>query len=144
MRRRRFDPLVFASGAFVAANVLHTLDHQRQGTERLTWEVFAGGAAISVLGLAVLFMALRRDPRAPVACAIVGLSSAAGVAASHLAPHWSAFSDPYSGLGLDALSWAIMLAEVVAALALGVAGIRGATSLATSSSWRASSPSGHR
>jgi hypothetical protein len=138
------DPLVVASGAFVAANVLHTLDHQRQGTERLAGEVIAGGTAISVLGLVVLFMALGPHPRAPVAAAIVGLSSAAGVAASHLAPHWSAFSDPYSGLGLDALSWAIMLAEVAAALALGLVGIRGTTSAATSSSWRASSPSGHR
>ena len=144
MRGRRFDPLVVASGAFVAANLLHTLDHYRQGTERLTGEVIAGGAAISVLGLVALFMALRRDPRAPVACAIVGLSSAVGVAASHLAPHWSAFSDPYSGLGLDTLSWAVMLAEVAAALALGLAGIRGITPPATSSSWRASSPSGHR
>jgi len=46
------------------------------------------------------------------------------VAAAHLAPHWSALSDPYPDLGLDALSWAVMLAEVAAALVLALAGVR--------------------
>jgi hypothetical protein len=44
------------------------------------------------------------------------------VTAVHLVPRWSAFSDPLLGSGIDALSWAAVLAEIVAALALGVAG----------------------
>jgi hypothetical protein len=53
----------------------------------------------------------------------VGLWSAFGVAASHIAPHWSAFSDPYPDIHVDALSWAVMLAEVGAAVALGLVGV---------------------
>jgi hypothetical protein len=58
---------------------------------------------------------------------VTGFSVAAGVAASHIAPHWSAFSDPYPAIGADALSWALMLVELGAALALGYAGLRAAT-----------------
>jgi hypothetical protein len=54
----------------------------------------------------------------------VGLTGALGVAASHLAPHWSALSDPYPDLSVDALSWAVMLAEIAAALALGIVALR--------------------
>jgi hypothetical protein len=124
MARGKLDALSVAAIAFFAANVAHTLDHQRQGTERLTAEIYAGGAVISLLAVVVVVMALRRSEKAPIACAVVGLWTAVGVAASHLAPHWSAFSDPYPDLSRDAFSWAIMLGEIAAAVALGVAGIR--------------------
>jgi hypothetical protein len=114
-----------AAALFLAANIVHTLDHVRQGVDRLAAEVLAGGTLLTLA--AVLALALRRDPRAPVVCTGVGLAGALGVAASHLAPHWSALSDPYPGLGLDALSWAVMLAEIAAALVLAVAGARGVT-----------------
>src|SRR4051794_24405845 len=87
MARQRI--LVSASGAFVAANLLHSLDHVRQGTGRLTPEVFWGGSVLSVAALVTLVLALRGDPRAPLTAAVVGLWTAAGVAASHIAPHWS-------------------------------------------------------
>ena len=113
-----------AAIAFFVANVAHTLDHQRQGTERLTGEIYAGGAVISLLAVVVIVMALRRSQKAPIACAVVGLWTAVGVASSHLAPHWSACSDPYPDLSLDAFSWVLMLGEITAAVALGVVGIR--------------------
>ena len=50
--------------------------------------------------------------------------SALGVIASHVAPHWSAFSDSYFEIHADALSWIVMLAEVVAAAYLGFVGFR--------------------
>lgn len=114
--------LTAAAAAFVAANLLHTIDHLRQGTDRLTTEVFAGGTVITLAALAVLVLAIRRDSRAPLAAVVVGLWTAVGVAASHIAPHWSAFSDPYPDLSADALSWAVMLAEIAAALVLAAAG----------------------
>jgi hypothetical protein len=116
--------LVAAAAVFMSANLLHTIDHMRQGTERLTTEVFAGGTAITLAALVVLFLAVRGDSRAPLAAVVVGLSAALGVSASHVAPHWSAFSDPYPDLSLDALSWAVMLAEIAAGLALAAAGLR--------------------
>jgi hypothetical protein len=122
--RVRLDALTLASIAFVVSNVLHGIDHERQGTARLTTEVVAGGTVLTILALATLGLTLRPHPRAPLFCAVVGLWTAVAVAASHLAPHWSAFSDPYPDLSLDALSWVVMLAEIAAALALGVIGVR--------------------
>jgi hypothetical protein len=116
--------LAAASAAFVVANMLHTADHFRQGTERLAAEVVAGGTVLSVAALVTLALALKGHPRAALSAAVVGLSGAAGVVASHLAPHWSAFSDPYPQIDPDLLSWAAMLAEVAAALALALVGWR--------------------
>ena len=127
MRARGRDPLTIAGLAFLAANAAHTADHFRQGTERLTTEIVAGGTLVSVLAVATLYLALRRHPRAAMFAAATGFAVAAGVAASHIAPHWSALSDPYPEVGADALSWAVMLAELGAALVLGLTGLRAAT-----------------
>lgn len=117
---RRWTALEAASAGFVAANVLHTLDHLRQGVGGLTWEILAGGGVLTVLAVAVLVLALRRDQRAPAFAAVVGFSGAVGIASAHIAPHWSALSDSYLDIHADALSWIVMLLEVGAALALGV------------------------
>jgi hypothetical protein len=115
---RRLDGLALASVAFVVANVLHSVDHERTGTARLTTAVTAGGVVITLGALVVLWLALRRHSRAPLVAAAVGLGTAVGVAASHLAPHWSVFSDSYWDLSLDAFSWAIVLLEIATALVL--------------------------
>jgi hypothetical protein len=117
---RARDPLTAAAVAFMAANILHTLDHIRQGTGRLTTEVLAGGSLLTVLAAVVLVVVLRGNPRAPAFAALVGMSGAIGIAASHLAPHWSALSDPYPDLSVDALSWAVMLLEIAAAAVLAI------------------------
>ena len=119
---RRLDTLSLAATAFVAANVLHSLDHLRQGTGDLATEVLAGGTVLSILAVLTLVLALRRHPRAPLWAAVVGTWSALGVIASHVAPHWSALSDSYFEIRADALSWVIMLAEVFAAAYLVFAG----------------------
>jgi hypothetical protein len=119
---RRLDTLGLAAIAFVATNVLHTLDHLRQGTGDLATEVLAGGTVLSALAVVTLVLALRRHPHAPLCAAAVGTWSALGVIASHVAPHWSAFSDSYFEIHADALSWAVMLAEVAAAAYLGFVG----------------------
>jgi hypothetical protein len=121
---RRPDTLTLAAAAYVAANVLHTLDHLRQGTAGLATEVLAGGTVLSILAVLTLVLAVRRHPRAALWAAVVGTWSALGVVASHMAPHWSAFSDSYFEIHADALSWIVMLAEVAAAAWLGVAGLR--------------------
>src|SRR5690242_10395014 len=120
----RQDPLVIAAAVFVVANVLHTLDHLRQGVGGLSPAILVGGTTLSLLAVVALVMALRGHPRAPAFCAVIGLSGAVGIASSHLAPHWSSLSDPYPDLSVDVLSWAVMLAEIAAALALGAVGLR--------------------
>ena len=113
-----------AAVAFVVANLLHTADHFRQGLGGLSPAILVGGTAITALAIVAMLMALRGHPRAPAFCAVVGLSGAAGIAASHLAPHWSTLSDPYPDLSVDALSWAVMLLEIGAALVLAIAALR--------------------
>jgi hypothetical protein len=122
MKQRKLDTLALAAAALVAANLLHTLDHLRQGTGDLATEVLAGGTVLSALAILTLVLALRRHPRAALWAAVVGAWSALGVIASHVAPHWSAFSDSYFEIDADALSWAVMLAEVLAAAYLGLVG----------------------
>src|SRR4051794_453397 len=96
------DSLAAAAVAFVVANLLHTADHFRQGLGGLSPAILVGGTAITALAIVAMLMALRGHPRAPAFCAVVGLSGAAGIAASHLAPHWSTLSDPYPDLSVDA------------------------------------------
>lgn len=116
--------LTTAAALFVGANVLHTLDHVRQGFERITAEVLTAGSLLSVAAVLALVLVLRADRRAAAVCVAVGASAAVGVAAAHLAPHWSAFSDPYADQSLDVLSWVVMLAEIAAAALLAVVGAR--------------------
>src|SRR3954447_14216813 len=110
--------LLRANVLFVAVNLLHTADHQRQGTARLTTEIMLGGSAITLAAIVSLVMARRRDKQAPIFRAVLGLSGAAGIAASHIAPHWSAFSDSYPQIHADAISWVVVLAEIAGALLL--------------------------
>src|SRR5437764_7029372 len=122
---RGYDSLTMASFVFVLAIVLHGADHIRQGTGSLTREVFWGGAVIAVLGFGTLAMTALRHPRAPLYVAVVGLYTAIGVTASHVLPHWSAFSDSYTNqVHADAISWAAVLFEIAAALVLGMIELR--------------------
>jgi multisubunit Na+/H+ antiporter MnhB subunit len=116
--------LATAAVGFVAANLLHTADHIRQGLGGLSPAILVGGSTLTLLAIVVAAMALRDHPRAPAYAAVVGLSGAVGIAASHLAPHWSSLSDPYPDLSVDALSWAVMLTEIAAALVLAVVALR--------------------
>ena len=114
--------LVTANVVFVAVNLLHTADHQRQGTDGLATEILVGGSALTIAAIASLALAWRRSKNAPLFAVVLGLSGAAGIAASHIAPHWSALSDSYPEIGADALSWAVMLVEIGGALLLAYAG----------------------
>jgi hypothetical protein len=116
--------LVTANAVFVAVNLLHTADHQRQGTDGLTTEILVGGGVLTLAALASLVMAWRRSSNAPLFAVVLGLSGAAGIAASHIAPHWSALSDSYPEIGADALSWVVMLLEIGGALLLAHTGAR--------------------
>jgi hypothetical protein len=120
---RRDRTLLVANVVFLVAMGLHGLDHQLRGTGDLTTEVMVGGAVLAAMALATLPLTLTGHPRAPMAAAVVGLWTVVAVSASHLAPHWSAFSDPYPDKSLGFWSWAAMLSEVLAALAFGLVGL---------------------
>ena len=117
MRALVATPLGRASLLLAAADVLHALDHTRQG-RGLAGEVYVAGVA-GWIALAVLVVLVARGHRlaAPYAAA-VGVSVAVGFLAVHVAPHWSPLSDPYSAFHADALSWALVALPVLAALNL--------------------------
>jgi hypothetical protein len=65
---------------------------------------------------------------APAAATAVGFASAIGFTAAHVLPHWSTFSDSFTGAdvapGVTAFSWFAALFEIGADLAFGWAGLR--------------------
>jgi hypothetical protein len=100
-----------------AADVLHAIDHTRQGRDLASEVYVVGVAGWIALALLLFLIATGHRLAAPYAAA-VGLSVAIGFLAVHVAPHWSAVSDPYSGFDPDALSWALVVLPVVAAVNL--------------------------
>jgi hypothetical protein len=110
-------PLGRAALLLAAADVAHALDHTRQGRD-LAPEVYTAGIAGWIALALLLVLVARRNRLAALYAAAVALSVAAGIVAVHLAPHWSAFSDPYSSFDPDALSWALVALPVLAALLL--------------------------
>ena len=105
--------------------VLHVGDHFRRGTSVLTGEVNLLGTISTVAGVIVIGLVFTRHRLAPVLAVILGFPVAVGVAAVHLLPHWSVFSDAFPGsrTGVTALSWTVVLVEIAGAFAMGVAGL---------------------
>src|SRR5258705_587458 len=114
--------LTIAAIVFVAANIVHSLDHVRQGFDGVTTEVLVGGSILTLLALATLWFALRRDPQAPFIAAVVGSFAAVGVAAAHIPPGWGVVSDSYPDIHSAGPSWIVMLPEVGPAMFLAVNG----------------------
>ena len=101
----------------------HFLDHLRQDRE-LAIEVYALGTSGYVATAVLLGLVLTRSRWAPHFAAAFGLAALVGFAAVHLAPHWSPFSDPYSRFDADALSYVLVAAPMLSALALAATGVR--------------------
>ena len=114
--------LRYAAFFFTAGLLIHSADHWRRGFDVLTPEVYWAGMALSILGVTTIVLVLVRHRLAPLVAVAVGFPTALGVAASHLLPHWSLFSDAFPGSGVDALSYAAVLVEIISALVLGAAG----------------------
>lgn len=123
MSRLTGTPLGRAALALTVADVLHALDHTRQG-RTLASEVYVAGVAGWIALAALLVLVARGHRLAAPYAAVVGLSVAVGFLAVHVAPHWSVFSDPYSAWDPDALSWALVVAPIAAALWLVARAVR--------------------
>jgi hypothetical protein len=107
---------------YAAGFLVHSVDHVRRGLDLLTPEVFWAGNASGAFAIVAIVLALVGHRLAPLLALAHGFSQALGVAAVHLLPRWSAFSDSLPDGGADALSWAAVLIEIAGALAFGAAG----------------------
>jgi hypothetical protein len=117
------DWLALAATAFLAANLLHGADHVRQEFAGFDAATFVLGTALTAAAAAVVFVALRRHPRAPLLAAVVGLAAVVLVSAGHIGSVGSA--SYVDDLRPDVLSWAVMLLEVAAGFLLLVVGLHG-------------------
>lgn len=120
------DRVLRAATVLYAIGLLtHLADHFRRGTSVLTGEVNLLGTISTVAGLATIALVFTRHHLAPVGAVALGFPVAIGVAAVHLLPRWSDFSDAFPGstTGVNALSWTVVLLEIAGAAALGLAGL---------------------
>jgi len=116
-------PMVQAALLLLALQVAHTVDHLIGHPSDAIGQI--PGYLGYVTNLGILFLAWRDDRNAPLAAVAVGLLTAGGLVAIHLAPHWGVLSDPYTELSLPFVSWAIVFANIGAALWLAYLGFRG-------------------
>jgi hypothetical protein len=122
-QRMRLAALVFA-----VAVAVHGADHLRRGADVVTPQVRAVGGIQLLLAAITVALVFRRHPWASRSAISVGFASAIGFSAAHLLPHWSSFSDSFTGRGVapnvTVLSWVAALFEIGADIALGWAGVR--------------------
>jgi hypothetical protein len=113
---------------FLVAVTVHGADHVRRGMDVVTTPVMWAGGIQYLLAVIAVVLVYRRLPWAPLAAIAIGFSSAIGFSAAHLLPHWSSFSDSFTGSrvapNVTVLSWATALFEIGADFALGWAGVR--------------------
>jgi hypothetical protein len=117
----RYAALFYATGL-----ALHTADHLRRGVDAVTPQVLWLGNISTLLGVTTVVLVLLGHRLGPPFAAFTGLQVAIGVAAVHLLPEWSAFSDAFPGArgtGVTALSWTVVLIEIAGAFAMGVIGL---------------------
>lgn len=112
--------LLLANIALAILLAGHVADHalRQPGDQQLSTVASLPG----LLGVAAVFVSLAfvaaGHRRAPQIAGTVGVVTAIGFVAVHLAPHWSMFSDPYADRYLDAGSWIEMLAALAGGLLL--------------------------
>jgi hypothetical protein len=119
--------LRWATALYALGLAAHFADHLRRGTGVITGEVFWAGIVSTTLGVATIALVVAGHRLAPLAAALVGIPAAVGVAAVHLLPHWSALSDAFPGgsaTGVTAMSWTVVMLEILGAAAMGVVGLR--------------------
>lgn len=104
----------------------HIADHAvRQHSQN---QLSFAGSLPGLLGAVAVFASVALVAcgyrRAPQVAGVVGILTAFGFVAVHLAPHWSMFSDPYADRYLDAGSWIQMLASLAGGLLLAYEAVR--------------------
>lgn len=118
-RERR---LVLAGWLFAFGTAVHTIDHLRRGQGSVTEELYWLGNLALVIQVVVITLVVTRHRLGPLLAASFGFPLAIGFFAAHWLPEWSAISDPVWEIG-DAFSYVASILEIVAAVAVGVAGL---------------------
>ncbi|MGH2840771.1 MAG: hypothetical protein ACRDKY_08105, partial [Solirubrobacteraceae bacterium] len=104
----------------------HVADHalRQPADEQLSLVASLPGLLGTLAVFLSLALVLAGYRHAPQIAGAIGLLTALGFVAVHLAPEWSMFSDPYADRYLDAVSWIEMLVALAAGLLLAFAARR--------------------
>lgn len=116
----KYSALFYALGL-----ALHTADHFRRGLDAVTPQVLWAGNVSTAIGITVAALVIVGHRSGPLLAAVSGIPVAVGVAAVHMLPKWSALSDAFVGAhntGVTAVSWTVVMIEIVGAVAMGIAG----------------------
>lgn len=115
----------YAAAFYAMAWAIHTGDHLRRGLGVVSSEVAVMGNVAAVLQLVGVAAVFLRKWWAALAAVAIGFPDALGIAAVHLLPRWSSFSDAFPGAhrtGVTGFSWFAAVVEITGALAFGLAG----------------------
>jgi hypothetical protein len=118
--------LLIANTALAVLLLVHVADHtaRQPADEQLGLAASLPGLLGTVAVLVALVLVARETRHAAQFAGVIGLATAVGFVAVHLAPHWSMFSDPYADRYLDAGSWIEMLAALAAGLLVSYEALR--------------------
>jgi len=120
---RRSRRLVAGNALLVTILLLHALDHALRQEAAVPGAVSAVGGAGLLFSLAALGLAAAAHRLDAAASVVVGFGTAVGFLAVHVAPDWGPFSQSYSDIPVDDLSWVAMFTPILAGLALGALGL---------------------
>ncbi|MCX4095487.1 hypothetical protein [Nocardia sp. alder85J] len=114
---------------FAIALLVHGADHLRRGMNTVSGLVMALGTIQFALAVAVVALVFGRHRYAPIAAVVVGFASAVGFFVVHLLPDWfgplsDSFIRPPAAANVTGFSWFAAIFEIVADIAIGVAGVR--------------------
>jgi hypothetical protein len=118
--------LLIANIALAVLLVVHIADHTvRQPADGQLGLVASLPGLLGAVAVFVSLVLVARGTRnAAQFAGVIGLLTAVGFVAVHLAPHWSMFSDPYADRHLDAGSWIEMLAALAGGLLVSYEALR--------------------
>jgi hypothetical protein len=112
---------------YAAGTLIHTVDHFRRGSDTVTTHVYSVGSVATVIAFVTIGLVLLGHPIAPKLAAWFATAHGIGIAAVHLLPRWSVFSDAFTGSevgrGITGVSWVAVSMEIAGALATGIAGL---------------------
>ncbi len=113
---------------FAAAFTVHGLDHLRRGMAASPTSIMIGGTIQGLFVVVAVALVLRRHRQACQAAIAVGFGSAAVFTYAHLLPTFlPGYQDSFTSgprINVTWFSWLTAVAEIVAGLALGYAGMQ--------------------
>jgi len=112
--------LVAVLALLLGLQIVHALDHTLRQSAPVPAEASTLGTIGFVATGAALVLAVLGSRWAWAATAVVALGTFLGFIAVHLLPDWGPFSQPYSDIPVDTLSWVAMLVPAAVALGVGV------------------------